>query len=393
MANNQKLHKRILVVDDNLAMRKMLEGMLTSIGYNNVSSAIDGENGWEKILEGEIDIVVSDYIMPRLNGLDFLHRIRASKEYFNLPFIMITGADNWGDFMNTVQAEVDNYLIKPITADRLEEVLDQVYLQQQSSSPFLKAMHSGKHSYMHKELDKAYKSFLLAQAIEPALAKPYYYLGQISKESGRDKDAIRFFTKCLDIVGNYINAIVGLVEIYTKANDFNQMFIYLNKALEVAPNNIDLHIDLAKASFKLEDIATTKKSLKRAAKIAKSNESYVKKVVEAYIECGMLDEADYLFGKKLQEEDSETVRFWNRLGLVAKGNGDFQKSKYFYLSALKLRPQAKEVNFNIAMLLYEQGEYDSSMAYTTKALRLYPDFPEAKELMNSIQKKIDQIAP
>ena len=105
-------------------------------------------------------------------------------------------------------------------------------------------------------------------------------------------------------------------------------------------------------------------------------------------------EADYLFGKKLEEEeDSETVRFWNRLGLVAKGNGDFQKSKYFYLSALKLRPQAKEVNFNIAMLLYEQGEYDSSMAYTTKALRLYPDFAEAKELRDSIQKKMDQIAP
>ncbi|MEN8256535.1 MAG: response regulator [Thermodesulfobacteriota bacterium] len=393
MSKIKKLQKRLLVVDDNLAMRKMLESMLTSIGYNNVSSAVDGESGWEKILEGEVDIVISDYIMPRLNGLEFLHRIRRSKEYFNLPFIMITGADNWGDFMNTVQAEVDNYLIKPITADRLEEVLNQVHLQQQSASPYLKAMHTGKHCYMNNDLGKAYKSFLLAQAIEPALAKPYFYLGQISKESARDEEAVKFFKRCLEIEGNYINAMVGLVEIYAKADDFGQMFIYLNKALEVAPNNIDLHIDLAKASFKLDDMATVRKALKTATKIAKSNKAHVEKVIESYIGCGLLDEADYLFGKKLQDDDTETVRFWNRLGLEAKGIGDFQKSKYFYLSALKLRPQAKEVNFNIAILLYEQGEYNSSMAYTTKALRLYPDFLEAKELMDSLRKKIDQIAP
>ena len=199
MSNKKKFQKRILVVDDNQAMRKMLESMLTNLGYLNISSAIDGVGGMEKILEGEIDIVISDYIMPRLNGLGFLHRIRSSKEFFDLPFIMVTGADNWGDFINTVQAEVDSYLIKPVTLVRLEEVLDQVHYHQQSTSPYLKAIHAGKHCYINKEIDKAFKHFLLAQAIEPTFAKPYFYLGQISMEKGKTADAEKFFKKCLGI--------------------------------------------------------------------------------------------------------------------------------------------------------------------------------------------------
>ncbi len=393
MSHNKKNQQRILVVDDNLAMRKMLESMLTSLGYQDICSAIDGEGGWEKIVEGDIDIVISDYVMPRLDGLQFLHRIRSSKEFFDLPFIMITGADNWGDFINTVQAEVDNYLIKPVSADRLEEVLNQIHYQQKSTSPYLKAIHAGKHCYILKERAKAFKHFLLAQAIEPTLAKPYYYLGQISKENGRSADAAKFFKKCLEIESNYINAIVGLAEIYSQENDYPQMITYLHRAVEVAPKNIDLYLDLARASYMLGDLVNTRKFLKKSSKIAKSNREYVAKVVDAYVESGMFDEADYLFGTKMPDDDNETVIFWNRLGLKAKEFGNFQKSKYFYLSALKLRPQAKEVNLNIAILLYEQGDYDSSMAYTSKALRLHPDYDDAKELLRSLRRKMEQPSP
>lgn len=393
MSNKKKLQKRILVVDDNLAMRKMLESMLVSLGYQNICSAIDGEGGWEKILEDDIDIVVCDYVMPRLNGLQFLHRIRNSKDFFDLPFVMITGADNWGDFINTVQAEVDSYLIKPVSTDRLEDVLNQIHYQQQSTNPYLRAVHAGKHCYINNNMPQAFKNFLLAQSIEPTLAKPYYYLGQISKENGNPADAVEFFKKCLEIESNYINAIIGLAEIYSQENDYPKMITYLQKAVEVAPGNIDLYLDLARASYMLGDLENTRKFLKKSTKIAKSNKESVEKVVDAYVESGMLDKADYLFGKKLEGDDKETVKFWNRLGLKAKENGDFLKSKFFYLAALKLLPQEKTVNFNIAMLLYEQGEYANSMAYTSKALRLHPDFPEAKELMKSLRRKMDQLAP
>lgn len=391
MSDPQKLQQRILVVDDNLPMRKMVESMLVSLGYSKISLAINGQNGWETILEHDIDIVISDYIMPELDGLALLHRIRSSKDFFHLPFIMITGADTWGDFMNTVQAEVDSYLIKPITAHQLDEVLDLIYRQQRASTPYLKAIHAGKHCYIQQDMAQALKHFLLAQAIEPSQAKPYLHLGQICQEMGKTAEAKRFYKKCLDIESNYINAIIGLAEIYSGEKNYGQMITYINQAVKVAPNTLNLYLRLAEAHYRLGDIDKTRKTLKQAARIAKNNQSDVAMVVDAYVASGLLDEADYLFGKKMQDNDDETVIFWNRLGDEALKRGETDKGKFFYLAALKLRPQDEATNYGMAKLLDAQGEYDGALAYAGKVLRLHPDSGKARELVNSLREKMKRL--
>jgi tetratricopeptide (TPR) repeat protein len=99
----------------------------------------------------------------------------------------------------------------------------------------------------------------------------------------------------------------------------------------------------------------------------------------------LLEEADYLYGTRLQKDDDETVKFWNRLGLKAKSTGNFSKAKQFYMAALKIRPQNKVINFNMALLLVEQQEYDGALAYISKALRLHPNFKAGHELKDAIE--------
>lgn len=393
MLTKQNKNKRVLIVDDNMPMRKMLETMLVSIGMNNIVAAIDGENGWEKVKEGDIDLVICDYIMPKLNGLEFLHLIRKSKTYFDLPFIMVTGADQRGEFINTLQAEVDSYLLKPITADILEQTISQIFVQQQSSSPYLKAIHTAKHLYMHGDLEKAKKNFLLAQALRPDLAKPYYYLGKIERELGNDEQAEKFLLRCLTYEDSYINAIVELATIYTNRKDYPQMYKYLEKALEVSPENIDVFLDLARAAYRLNNREAVRVNLKKAAKYAKNQREEVNKVIDAYIEIGLFDEADYLYGKRLEgDDDDETVKFWNRLGMAAQKIGKSAKARKFYLSALRLQPQNKIANYNMGQLLYEAGELDNACAYLSKILRLHADFSQAKKLLALIRQQQKQQA-
>jgi len=391
MFNDLDKKRRILVIDDNMPMRKMLESMLTNLGLDNVAVAIDGEAGWQVIQDDDIDLVICDYLMPKINGLELLNLIRESKEYFNLPFIMITGADQRGEFVNTLQAEVDSYLIKPVTADILEESILQVFAQQKSTSPYLKAVHTGKHNYIHGKLDQALKNFLLAQAIMPGLAKPYYYLGRINRELGDDDKAEGFLLHCLDLEGGYINAIIELAGIYTSRKDYPQMYKYLQLALEVSPDNIDVYLDLATAALKLDDMAGVRSHLKKASKLAKNQRQEVEKVVDAYITAGLLEEADYLYGKRLEgDNNEETVKFWNRLGLVAKKMGKLDKAKNFYLSALRLIPQSKAVNYNIALLLFEIGEPENATAYLSKILRIHPNFKQADDLMRMLRKQLKE---
>ncbi len=384
--SNQEKEQRILIVDDNQAMRKMLESMLTTLGYFNIASAVNGELAWQKVINEDIDIIVSDLIMPTLDGLEFLSRLRESKDYYNIPFIMVTGADQKSDFINTVQSEVDFYLIKPVTPMIMEEALHQVYLQQHSSNPYLKAIHSGKHNMIHKKYTEALQHFTLAQSLEPLFAKPYYCLGKISSLLGKETDAEQYYKKCLKIEDNYINAIIELADIYTKRHDFKNMLLFLNKAIEVSPGNFQLYVNMGLAYYNLDNDTEAKYYLQKAGKLAKSNKTHVKVVIDALINATLLEEADYLYGTRLQDDDDDnTVKFWNQLGLKAKSVGLFEKAKQFYMASLKIRPQNKVINFNMALLLVEQKEYDGALAYISKALRLHPNFKAGHELKDAIQ--------
>ncbi len=385
--SEQEKQQRILVVDDNQAMRKMIESMLTTLGYFNIITAVNGEVAWQKIISDEdgIDIVVSDLIMPTLDGLGFLCRLRESKQFYDIPFIMVTGADQKADFINTVQSEVDFYLIKPISPRGIEDALHQVYLQQHSANPYLKAVHSGKHTMIHENYKEALDHFTLAQSLEPSFAKPYYFLGKISNHLGKETDAVHYFKKCLVIEENYINAIIELAEIYTKKSDFKNMLFYLQKAIDVSPGNFQLFVNMGIAYYNLNNIEQAKKYLQKAGKLAKADKNNVKVVVDALVGATLLDEADYLYGTRLQDDDDDTVKFWNKLGLKAKSVEKFDKAKQFYMAALKLRPQNKVINFNMSLLLVEQREYDSALAYISKALRLHPNFKAGQDLKAAIK--------
>lgn len=386
--SSKERQQRILVVDDNQAMRKMIESMLTTLGYFNITSAVNGEAAWSKIKTDKIDIVVSDLIMPNLDGIGFLSRLRESKEHYDIPFIMVTGADQRADFINTVQSEVDFYLLKPITPLVLEEALHQVYLLQHSSSPYLNAVHTGKHKMIHGKYDDAFLYFTLAQSLEPSFAKPYYFLGKIASLRGDDLDAIHFLKRCLDIEEMYISAIIELADIYTRRNDFDNMLLYLKKAITVSPGNCQLFVNMGMAHYNLEQVYEAKLYLEKAAKMAKSDRAKVQIVLDAMIEATLLEEADYLYGTRLEDEDEDTVAFWNRLGLKAKALQRLPQAQKFYMAALKLRPKNKVVNFNMALLLVELKEFDSAVAYINKALRLDPEFKAGQELHRAIQQLI-----
>ncbi len=388
---DKEKQQRILVVDDNQAMRKMIESMLTTLGYFNIVSAVNGEAAWQKVVEdNNIDIILSDLIMPTLDGLGFLCRLRESKEYYDIPFIMITGADQRADFINTVQSEVDFYLLKPVTPMVLEDALHQVYLQQHAANPYLNAVHSGKHNMIHENYTEALEYFVLAQSLEPSFAKPYYFLGKISIHLGKESDAEHYLKKCLEIEEKYINAIIELADLYTRRHDFNNMLLYLEKAIEVSPGNFRSFVNLGTAYYNLNHHSEAKTYLLKAAKLARSSKENVQVVIDAMIEATLLDEADYLYGTRLQDDDDDTVKFWNHLGLKAKALGWFDKAKYFYMAALKIRPQNKTINFNMALLLVEQKEYDAALAYISKALRLHPDFKAGCELQKAIKQLLNR---
>ena len=115
--------KKVLVVDDSSVMRQIIKNNLKQLGFNhdNLTDAEDGASGLKKLGEGSVDLIVSDWNMPKMTGLEFLKAVRADANFKSIPFIMVTSEAEKEKIVEAVQAGVSQYIVKPFNANALEE--------------------------------------------------------------------------------------------------------------------------------------------------------------------------------------------------------------------------------------------------------------------------------
>jgi two-component system chemotaxis response regulator CheY len=120
------LNMKVLVVDDFATMRRIIKNVLKQIGFGNIMEADDGTTALPIIKENNIDLIISDWNMPKMNGLDLLKTVRKEEETKDVPFVMVTAEAQKENVVQAVQAGVSNYIVKPFTVDAVKEKLSQI---------------------------------------------------------------------------------------------------------------------------------------------------------------------------------------------------------------------------------------------------------------------------
>lgn len=118
---------KVLVVDDQLTMRTLIRSSLQQLGFTDIVDAVDGEDGFKSLLQRPAHLVLSDYNMPKLDGLGLLRAIRGHEPLRKTAFIMLTGRADTELVKRAVQFGVNNYIAKPFTAASLKEKIEQVF--------------------------------------------------------------------------------------------------------------------------------------------------------------------------------------------------------------------------------------------------------------------------
>ncbi len=113
---------KVLVADDSGVMRKIIIRSLNAVGITDVVEAADGAEGWDQLQSNSVDLVLTDWNMPNVSGLDFLRKIRESGS--DLPVIMVTTEAEKAKVIEAIQAGVTDYLCKPFESDELREKLE-----------------------------------------------------------------------------------------------------------------------------------------------------------------------------------------------------------------------------------------------------------------------------
>ena len=117
----------VLVVDDAATMRRILKGLLHELGFKNMREAENGSTAIEELRRKKADLVVSDWNMPVMNGLEMLKAIRADEGLKSVPVLMVTAEAQKENILEAVKAGVNNYVVKPFNAKTLEEKLNKIF--------------------------------------------------------------------------------------------------------------------------------------------------------------------------------------------------------------------------------------------------------------------------
>jgi two-component system chemotaxis response regulator CheY len=121
-------HKiKILVVDDFSTMRRIVKNVLKQIGFENIEEAEDGAQALNKLKAGGFGFVVTDWNMPNMDGLDFFKATRQDPALKNIPFLMVTAEAEKVKVITAIQAGVNNYIVKPFTAETFKEKMDRIF--------------------------------------------------------------------------------------------------------------------------------------------------------------------------------------------------------------------------------------------------------------------------
>jgi two-component system chemotaxis response regulator CheY len=121
------LNMKVLIVDDFATMRKIVRNVLKQIGFANMVEADNGKNALKILKKENIDLILCDWNMPEMPGIDLLKAIKSDDELKNIPFVMVTAEAQKDNILEAVKAGVSSYIVKPFTAETVSEKLNIIF--------------------------------------------------------------------------------------------------------------------------------------------------------------------------------------------------------------------------------------------------------------------------
>ncbi|HMK68891.1 MAG TPA: response regulator [Stellaceae bacterium] len=121
------MNMNVLVVDDYKTMLRIIRNLLKQLGFENVDEATDGGTALTKLRDRSYGLVISDWNMEPMTGLQLLKEVRADNKLKNMPFIMVTAESKTENVVAAKEAGVTNYIVKPFNAATLKQKLTAIY--------------------------------------------------------------------------------------------------------------------------------------------------------------------------------------------------------------------------------------------------------------------------
>ena len=121
------IERIILLVEDSDLQREVAKSHLEDLGFDRVVEAKDGRDAYRYVQKRKVDLIISDWEMPEMDGLELLGRIRQNDILGNIPFIILTVFDDKEKIIAAVKAGITDYIVKPVERNVLEKKIKNIF--------------------------------------------------------------------------------------------------------------------------------------------------------------------------------------------------------------------------------------------------------------------------
>ena len=248
MAVPEQIDKKklsILIVDDFPNMRRTIKNMLHSLGYMKLTDAGDGDEAIETIeraytTPSRVQLVILDWNMPRVHGIDVLRFIRTSPRHMLHVAVLMVTAENWAEeIIEAAEDNVDGYIIKPFVAKTLEQKINQILEKRYKPTKLEQLFRDGIVLMNKKEFGQAKAKFEELLALNASSPRSLRELAKIAVQNGDNKKAEEHLKKALEINKDYAKAMQDIGAIYAKEGRDDEAIKMLEDSLKVSPRNAD----------------------------------------------------------------------------------------------------------------------------------------------------------
>jgi len=378
----QTTDKHLLIVDDMAQMRDMIRVMLRKNGYQVVTAVDSGNRALRELALHPTDLVIADWLMPNMSGIELLKEIKGNPEFFLTPVLMVTGENDDAKVRYAVEEGVDGFLMKPFSEiDLIRNI----------------KLALGKKTALKSESEKRIiemKRLMLSKDYREALEVGY----EIFKVSNNQRVAL-MICDCLYKLNDCDKAMSMIVDVDTEnqtsrysnllgkihldLGQCDQAISALENAVRMNHLNSDLKIDLAGAYFAVGRCEEAEQAIQG---IITSNPTDLNKVniAQIYLDQNNLDKAGHLLDQTVEPIQS-TVNVFNNYAVALRQVERLEDAANIYLKCLKIDPESDVLHYNLAVLYIKSNRISEAHEVLTKALKLNPDNKLAKELLLKCQ--------
>jgi DNA-binding response OmpR family regulator len=199
----------ILVVDDNNELRQFLKESLNT--HYTISEAVDGESGYEKAKEEFPDLIISDIMMPGMDGIEFCKIVKEDIETSHIPFLMLTAKDATESKIAGVESGADFYFSKPLSIELLELTIRNIFKQKQKlKEKYLNGHNAEIKDLAHSSRDKTFLDNVI-EIIESQLSNPEMNIAYVCTQIGMSRT--KLYNKIKGLTGQSIGDFIRTIRL------------------------------------------------------------------------------------------------------------------------------------------------------------------------------------